>query len=336
MAFRSLRRDRAKKEAYAGSARCCSLGPEPRIASGLLDISNPDRLIFPEQGITKAEVADYYRLVGPSMLPYVAGRALTVERYPKGLSGKGFMQKNAPNHYPNGLIERHEVPREGGGTTVYPVLSSVEGLIFFANLGVITFHVPPSRVDDWAKPDWIIWDLDPPEGRVGLVREAAKVLRDDLRQLGMETLPMTSGSKGYHLRTKVDPPVEWETTARIARGTAALAAAKEPDLMTLEFRKSERGERVFIDWLRNAPYSTSVAPWSLRARSGAPVATPITWDEVGDVAPDGVRLPEVADRLGSDPWSGMSAVDLGPISADVESKLAGSGIALEPFDRFRS
>lgn len=335
---RDWRRYGTKVKAYALSARSrpCSDEQPLGIGSEDVEISNPDRLVFPEQGITKADVAAYYQLVGTAMLPFVAGRALTVERYPKGLSEKGFMQKNAPDHYPNGLIARHEVPREGGGTTVYPVLRSVEDILFFANLGVIAFHVPPSRVDGRDNPDWIIWDLDPPEGRVDLVRESARALRDALVRFGVPAQPMTSGSKGYHLRARVGRPVDWETAVLVARGIAALAASSEPDLMTLEFRKSERGERVFVDWLRNAPYATSVAPWSLRARSGAPVATPISWEELDGLAPDEVRMPDVPDRLGSDPWAGMPPVDLVEASGKVEDELVGSGIVLDPFDRFRS
>ena len=301
-----------------------------------MDISNPDRVVFPEEGITKADVAAYYEQVGEAMLPFVAGRALTVERYPKGTSHKGFMQKNAPEHAPESLIQRHEVPKEDGGSTIYPVVDSVQGILFFANLGVITFHVPPSRVEDWQTPDWIIWDLDPPEGRVDLVRESARVLNEALGEHGIETRPMTSGSKGYHLRARVGSSTNWETAASVARGIAALNASNNPDLMTVEFRKSERGERVFIDWLRNAPYSTSVAPWSLRARKTAPVATPITWRELDELEPDGVRLGDAGRRLNEDPWSDMKSADLEKASVHVAEELSTAGIVLEPFDRFRS
>lgn len=301
-----------------------------------VEISNPDRVVFPEEGITKADVAAHYERVGDVMLPFVAGRALTVERYPKGTSQKGFMQKNAPEHAPETLIQRHEVPKEDGGSTTYPVLGSVEGILFFANLGVITFHVPPSRVDDWQTPDWIIWDLDPPEGRVDLARESARVLNRDLGDYGIETRPMTSGSKGYHLRARVGSASNWETAASVARGIAALSASKNPDLMTVEFRKSERGERVFLDWLRNAPYSTSVAPWSLRARANAPVATPITWAELDELEPDGVRLVDVEQRLDGDPWNDMRPADLEDASVRLAEELSAAGIVLEPFDRFRS
>ena len=138
-----------------------------------MEVSNADRVVYPEDGITKGEVVAYYEAVAPRMLPFIAGRALTVERFPRGTGAKGFMQKNAPDHFGDDLIRRHEVPKEGGGTTVYPVVDSEEAIAAFANWGVITFHVPPVTIDDEWHPDWVVWDLDPPPGQVDLVREAA-------------------------------------------------------------------------------------------------------------------------------------------------------------------
>ncbi|HSO49750.1 MAG TPA: ATP-dependent DNA ligase [Acidimicrobiia bacterium] len=301
-----------------------------------MEITNAERVVFPEDGITKGEVADYYALVAHRMLPFIEGRALTVQRFPRGIGGPGFMQKNAPDHYPDDLMGRHEVPKEEGGTTVYPVVDSVEGIIYFANLGVITFHVPPVRVVDEVHPDWAIWDLDPPPDRVGLVREAAAAMRATLEDHGIRTLPMASGSKGYHLRARLEPGLTVETVALVARGTAALAAAAHDDLLTMAFRKAERGDRVFVDWMRNTTRSTSVAPWSLRPRPGAPVAVPLTWEEVESVEPDGIGLRESESRLDFDPWAGEEQVDLGPAVGTVEESLAAAGIELEPFDRFRS
>jgi len=299
-------------------------------------VSNADRVVFPDDGITKGEVVAHYELVGEKMVPFVEGRALTVERYPKGTGSKGFMQKNAPEHFTDELIGRHEVPKEGGGTTVYPVVGSVEAIAEFANLGVITFHVPPSTVEDEWHPDWAIWDLDPPPGEFDLVRTTAVSLRETLEAVGIQTVLMTSGSNGYHLRARLDRSADAETVAKIARGTAALAAAAHPDEMTLAFRKAERKSRVFVDWLRNAPYSTSVVPWSLRARGGAPVAAPISWDELEGTAPDGIRFHEAAERLGEDPWKDAPVHDLEPLAQIVEDALDDAGIELEPFDRFRS
>jgi bifunctional non-homologous end joining protein LigD len=299
-------------------------------------VSNADRVVFPDDGITKGEVVSYYESVAERMMPFVAGRALTVERFPKGTGANGFMQKNAPDHFSDDLIDRHEVPKEDGGTTVYPVVNDAAAIAAFANLGVITFHGPPSTVADEWHPDWIIWDLDPPPGEFQLVRKAAVLLRDLLAGFDITPVLMTSGSNGYHLRARLVPEVEAETVAQIARGTAALAEAAHPDTMTLAFRKAERGDRVFVDWLRNAPYSTSVVPWSLRARSEAPVAVPISWDELDDIDPNGVRFADVTDRFDLDPWQEIRDHDLKPIAEQAEKALDAAGVELEPFDRFRS
>jgi bifunctional non-homologous end joining protein LigD len=299
-------------------------------------VSNAERVVFPEIGVTKGQVVAHYEMVAQSMLPFVAGRALTVERYPKGVGEKGFMQKNAPEHFGDDLIRRHEVPKEEGGTTIYPVVDRPEAIAAFANLGVITFHVPPSTIEDDMHPDWAIWDLDPPSGRVDLAREAARAMREVLESFDISTVLMTSGSNGYHLRAKLTPVTDAGTVAAIARGTSALGAAAHPDLLTLAFRKKERGTRVFVDWLRNAPYSTSVVPWSLRARDTAPVAVPLSWDELDAIDPGGVTLDGVGDRLGLDPWKGLRGRDLGKRADRVDQALDRAGIVLEPFDRFRS
>lgn len=301
-----------------------------------MKVSSADRVVFPDDGITKGEVVAYYESVAEGMLPFVQGRALTVERYPKGLVSKGFMQKNAPDHFGPDLIDRHEVPKEGGGTTVYPVARGVEAIAAFANLGVITFHAPAMTVEDEWHPDWVIWDLDPPSGEFELVRETAQQLSEVLDGFGISTVLMTSGSNGYHLRARLEPNLDGGTVSAIARGTAALAAAAHPDQMTLAFRKAERGGRVFVDWLRNSPYSTSVVPWSLRARRGAPVAAPISWDELGEIDPDGVRLADVADRYEAGQWPDVPVHDLTAVATMVDEALTDAGIELEPFDRFRS
>ncbi|MGH8944684.1 MAG: non-homologous end-joining DNA ligase [Acidimicrobiia bacterium] len=301
-----------------------------------MDVSNADRVVFPDDGITKGEVVDYYDRVSGRIFPFVEGRALTVQRFPQGIGGQGFMQKNAPAHFPDDLFDRFETPKEGGGTTVYPVIRDAAAMPYLANQGVITFHIPPVTVKDLAHPDWAVWDLDPPEGGVEVVREAARILRSFLEDYGIVTVPMTSGSKGYHLRALLHPTVEMEVVADVARGIAALAAEANPELLTLAFLKKERGDRVFVDWLRNHAFSTAVAPWSLRARSGATVAVPLAWDEIEEIAPDGVGLYEIGPRLELDPWADLEPIDLSPASKSVKSALDEAGITLEPFDRFRS
>lgn len=301
-----------------------------------MEVSNADRVVFPDDGITKGDVVAHYQRVADRMLPFIEGRLLSVERFPRGIGGQGFMQKNVPDHAPEELIGRHEVPKEGGGTTTYPMVGSAAGITFFANLGVITFHVPPVRADDEDHPDWAIWDLDPPPDRAELVREAALEMRAVLDGFGIPTLLMTSGSKGYHLRAPLLPTVGIDDVALVARGTAALAAAANEDLLTLAFRKADRGDRVFVDWMRNTPRSTSVVPWSLRPRTGAPIAAPLSWNELGTVAPDGIRLGNVAERARKRPWARATAVDLTQAVERVQTALVEADLELEPFDRFRS
>lgn len=301
-----------------------------------MEVSNADRIVFPDDGITKGEVVAYYEAAAPLMLPFLAGRALTVERYPRGTGEKGFMQKNAPEHFSDDLIRRHEVAKEDGGTTVYPVVDDAGAIAEFANLGVVTFHAPPSTIEDEWHPDWVIWDLDPPPGRFDLVREAARELHSILSGFGIDTALMTSGSNGYHLRARLDSSADAGTVAGVARGTAALASEANPDLMTLAFRKRDRGDRVFVDWLRNAPYSTSVVPWSLRPRPGAPVAVPLTWEELDQVDPNGVAMAEAPKRFTSEPWGRLDPLAIGPIADMVDTSLEEAGVTLEPFDRFRS
>lgn len=301
-----------------------------------MDVSNADRVVFPEDGITKGEVVAYYEKVADRMMLFVEDRALTVERFPRGTGSKGFMQKNAPDHFSDDLIGRHEVPKEDGGSTVYPVVKGPETIPAFANLGVITFHVPPTTVTADQRADWIIWDLDPSSGDFDAARKAAHRLRDVLGGFGIDTVLMTSGSNGYHLRASLEPAIPANEAALIARGTAALGVAAHPDLMTLAFRKKERGDRVFVDWLRNAPYSTSVVPWSLRARPGAPAAVPIGWGELEDVDPNGVQMNDVSGRFDVEPWKDHAALDLVDVIEEVERALENAGVTLEPFDRFRS
>ena len=299
-------------------------------------VSNADRVVFPEDGLTKGDIAAYYETVSERLLGFIADRALTVERYPKGIGGEGFMQKNAPEHLTDETIGRHQVSKDGGGTTVYPVVRDREGILAFANLGVITFHAPPSTVEDPGHPDWVIWDLDPPAGRFDLARAAAVALEETLESFGVTTGLMTSGSNGYHLRSKLDGSAKAETVAWLARALGAVSASEHPSLLTLAFKKSEREGKVFVDWLRNAPYSTSVSPWSLRPRSGAPVATPIAWEEIDAIDPNSVRMQDAPARLEADPWAGLQRLDMGQMTQPVEEALQAKGIVLQPFDRFRS
>lgn len=302
-----------------------------------MKISNPGRVVYPDAGWTKAAVVSYYATVAEAMLPHLAGAPLTLERYPKGLGEDGFMQKNAARHYPSS-IARYEVPKKGG-STVFAVLHDPADIPYLANQGTLTFHAWTSRTDNIWAPDRVIIDLDPAEDSAPMAREAALLVKEALDLLELPSVPVATGSKGYHVVAPVDASVAFDRIAPFTQGLAALLCADRPDLLTQEFRKENRRGRVFVDWLRNTYGATTVVPWSLRARPGAPVAVPITWDELASTDPGRWRLETAPQRLAdADPLLTLMET---PPSADtattaVTGLLAERGVTLQPFNRFRS
>jgi len=314
----------------------------------VIAVSNADRVVFPEIHKTKGDVVAYYHRIAPLALPHVRERPLSIQRFPKGLSEPGFFQKNVPAHYPES-IERFAIPRSQGATkkhrdpkarerneTVFPVLRDEEHLAYVANQGAIELHVPTARVPRLDLPDRFVMDLDPPPGALDLVRRAALLVRDMLGELGLQTTPVATGSKGYHVVANLRPAVTAFALAEAAQKFGALIAAKHDEL-TLTFRVASRGGRVFADWLRNNPGATVVAPYSLRARPRATVATPLVWNELESTAPDAFtiddldRLLERPDSLATLPESDGEA-----FVAAVNDAFERSGLVLETFDRFRS
>jgi bifunctional non-homologous end joining protein LigD len=317
----------------------------------MLEVSHPERIVFPEIGRTKGDVVAYYERIAPRAWPHLSGRPLSIRRYPKGLAGPGFFQKNVPDHYPES-IERFAVPRsraasrkhpaKGGkdrDVTVYPVLRKPEDIPYLANQGAIELHVPTALAADLFHPDRLVIDLDPPPGAFARVRRAAHVVRDALAAHGIASVPVATGSKGYHVVAPIRPSASSEEIATAAQKFAALLAARHEDELTLVFRVARRGERVFVDWLRNNPLATVIAPWSLRARPRATVATPLAWSEVETTDPDAFDiggLDRLLDR--PDPLAELASApsDTGPFLAAVDEDFAASGLVLETFDRFRS
>jgi bifunctional non-homologous end joining protein LigD len=316
-----------------------------------MEISNANRIVFPEVNRTKGDVVAYYERIAARTLVHVTDRPLSLRRFPKGLAGPGFFQKNVPPHYPDS-IGRVEVPRSRtaakkhprkGATdpdvTVYPLVRAPEQLAYLANQGVIELHVPTARVPDLYRPDRVVLDLDPPSGAVPLVRRAARIARDALAELGLATVPLATGSKGYHVIAAVRPSVSADALAGALQKVAVLLAAKHPDELTIAYRVALRGERVFLDWLRNMPGATVVAPYSLRARPRATIATPLAWDELDAMAPDAFGIDDV-ERLLERP---DSLAMLAETPSDTEHFVSAasaaferSGLVLETFDRFRS
>ena len=293
-------------------------------------MSSPGKLLFPAEGITKAQVVDHYRSVAERMLALMAGRPLTLQRFPRGIEAKGFMQKNAADFFPE-TIGRYAVPKRDGGQTSYPVLDRVEDVAYLANQNTITFHMWTSTVDRPHHPDWLVVDLDPEAGDVDGVREAVVVVGRVLERFGLTSTPVATGSKGFHLWTAIDGAEPFDRVALAARALAGLAAREAPDQLTTEFLKRERRGRVFVDWLRATPTATVVVPFSLRPRPGAPVAVPLTWDELPDATPDRWRLGAIDDRLDVDLGVERHAL---PVDA-IEASARRAGVDLDtPHDRF--
>ncbi|MDJ0961910.1 MAG: non-homologous end-joining DNA ligase [Acidimicrobiia bacterium] len=296
----------------------------------MIDISNPDKEYFP--GVSKRRVVEHYDAVAEVMLPHVVNRPLTLERYPNGVLAKGFMQKNASKHFPD-FIDRIEIETPNT-TTVHPSIADVDGLLYLAGQGTITFHIPDARNDDLGLPDRLVIDLDPTGDDPAQVVPVALATRDVLGRFGLEATPMVTGSKGIHVIVTLERTTRFQVTGIVSRALAGLVAAAVPELATLEFLKRERGGRVFVDWLRNRPGATTVAPWSLRPRSEATVAVPISWSEVGTVDPAGITIHEVARRLDADiAWA--PAVELSDRADAIEAAAREAGVDLDtPFDRF--
>jgi bifunctional non-homologous end joining protein LigD len=294
-----------------------------------VEISRPEKPLFPS-GITKADLARYYEQVAEPMLSHIAGHPLNLERYPDGIEHHGIFQQRAGSHFP-AWIARVEVPKKGG-TVEHVVADQPATLVYLAGQGCITPHAWLSRRDRLERPDRMIFDLDPSEGGRGDVRVAALAIGDLLRDLGLRCWPMTSGSRGYHVMVPLQRRADYDVVRLFSRRFAALAAAREPKLFTTEQRKAKREKKILIDVLRNAYAHTAVAPYAVRARPAAPVATPLRWEELSDagVRPDGFTLREIPERLEQtgDPWkdAASQAQSLGPARRRLDRALQEQGV----------
>lgn len=294
--------------------------PQERTIDGRhLTVTSADKVFFPAAGpdrepINKGVVVDYYERIGELMVPGIVGRPLVVQRFPDGIEAFGFYQKNTPQHAPD-WIERTEMATADGGTTTYPVIDGVSGLVWFANQGAVVFHTLLASAAAPLRPVEVIFDLDPSSSGderadISVVQDAARDVRAVLDDLGLEPRVKSSGSRGLHLLVDViDAAPDFALTATFARRVAELVAGHGP--FTLEHRKASRGGRLFLDVLRNAPAAHAVAPWSLRALPGAPVAVPLDWDEAlgSRFHPQRITIRNVFRRLAQkdDPWAGLPA-----------------------------
>lgn len=274
-----------------------------------IDVSNRDKVFFPQAGLTKGIVIDYYEQVAEVMVPHMKRYGLAMQRFPDGLEGESFYQKDAPDHFPD-WISTVTVPKREGGSFEAPIVDSKAALIYLADQAVLTPHLYLARTDDLEHPDKMIYDLDPPEGTedYGAVRRAALDVRDVLEELDIQSWVQTTGSKGFHVVVPLDRSLGFDPVREFARDVALLLVRRHPDRYTLEHRKNKRGGRIFLDMLRNAYGATSVSPYAVRARPGAPVATPVDWHEVErGASPRDWTIQSMPDRLAQkrDPWSGL-------------------------------
>ncbi len=264
-------------------------------------ITHPEKVLFPDSGISKGELCRYYEAIAPVMLPHVAGRPVTMERYPAGIANKGFIQKDVTKGFPEWL-ERVEAPRRGGKTTEpvhYPLVHDARALVWLANQNSITPHVWASRVPKLDQPDVCVFDLDPSEPQPERLREAALAVRDVLAELGLASFVKTSGSKGFHILLGLDGLAEVEDSWRFAHGVGRVLVKRHPQLFTQEFIKADREGRILVDTGRNVRGATFAAAYAVRAKPAAPVSAPCTWREIeqGTVAPQTFTLRDMAERL---------------------------------------
>lgn len=268
-------------------------------------ISHPEKVLFPEDGITKGELAAYYESIAPVMLPHIRGRPVTMERYHRGIGEKGFFQKDVSKGFPEWL-ERVEVPKHGG-TVNHPLANDMRALVWMANQNSITPHVWASRVPDLSHPDICVFDLDPSDDDPEQMRTITLALRDLLAELGLTSWVKTSGSKGFHIAVPLDGTADSGEVSRFAEGVGSLFVRRDPDRLTQEFIKADRGGRIYVDTGRNHPPATFAAPYAVRAKPGAPVSAPCTWDEIerGEVGPRTLTLRNMPVRIAQvgDLWS---------------------------------
>ncbi len=270
-----------------------------------LQISRPDKLLFPADGITKADLARYYAGVADTMLPHVAGRPVHMQRFPDGIDGEELQQKRVPGHFPD-WVGRATVPRKRGGEITHVVIADARTLVYLADQACITPHVWLSRADRPDCPDRLIFDLDPASEDLPALKRAARAVRDLIEQLGLSAFVLATGSRGLHVTTPLDASAGFDEVRAFARDAARLLAARLPDCLTVEQRKDRRQGRIYLDVARNGYAQTAVAPYAVRARPGAPVATPLEWDELSrsGFRPDGHTLRTISRRLSrrGDPW----------------------------------
>jgi bifunctional non-homologous end joining protein LigD len=273
-----------------------------------VELTHPGKVLFPADGVTKGDLVQYYLAAADRMLPLIAERPVTMIRYPDGITAHPILQKNAPDYFPD-WITRAEVAKQGG--SVHHVICDKRAtLAYLANQACVELHVFGSRVGSLDHPDQLIFDLDPPDDeQFAGVRRAALILRELLESdLGLTAYVKTTGGKGLHVHVPLDAAQDFDAVRQLARQAGGVLAARAPDLVSTEQRKDKRGGLIYADAMRNAYGQHAAAPYSVRGRPGAPVATPLDWAELDDdgLSPHQFTVATVPGRLErDDPWAGM-------------------------------
>jgi len=278
-----------------------------------IDISHPDKVLFPDsdssnetgEGLTKADLAEYYASVAPVMLPHLTDRPISMQRFPDGIDQDGFYEKKVPSHFPDWLDTAEVETADGRQAQV--TVNNARTLVYLANQGCITPHTWLSRARALDRPDQLVFDLDPSIDDLAMLRQATTQTGELLDAIGLTSYLKSSGSRGYHVVVPLRPQATFDETRAFALEVAEHLAKQEPDLLTVEQRKSNRGDRVYIDIMRNAYAQTIVPPYAVRARPGGPVSAPMEWYELSRVAPDEYTITNLRRRLSTrgDPWNGI-------------------------------
>ena len=270
-------------------------------------ITHPEKVLFPDDGISKGELASYYESIAPILVPHIRARPITMERYPSGIAAKGFIHKDVSKGFPEWL-ERVEVPKKDG-VVHHPLVSDARSLLWIVNQNCITPHVSTARVPHLHHPDLCVLDLDPSVDDAEMLRAAALQVRDLFAELGLPCWVKTTGSKGFHIAVPLDAESPTGAVARFAHAVGHLLIARDPDHLTEEFSKADRGHRILVDTGRNGFSATFAAPYAVRPKPGAPVSAPCTWQEIErrEVHPRSFTLRTMAARIAAvgDLWDAM-------------------------------
>lgn len=282
--------------------------PTPEIA-----FSRREKVLFPRDGITKGELIDYYGEIADVMLPHVSGRPTTLQRFPDGIHEFMFYQKEAPEHFPDWIelveVEKKPTGKDPKDWQCQVICDRAETLMYLANIACITPHTWLSRKPKLNRPDRFVLDLDPSDDDFEKVREGAFMLKELLESFDLPVFVMTTGSRGLHVTVPIKPELEFDTVKPLTRRLSEELVARNPDCFTVEHRKAKRGERVFVDYLRNEYAQTAVPPYAVRARDGAPIATPLRWEELKDsrLHSQSFQIRNIGERIAryGDAWANM-------------------------------